>query len=961
VLHLSAHGSATGVELEDEDGNPVPVDTATFVRQLKAGGRPLPLIVLSSCGGAAGAGDALAARLVRHGADRVVAMQAAISDQYATRLAREFYKVLATRADLGVAGALAEARRRLEDKRLEAQQAGGAPQPPEYGVATVLAADGDPPLWERAAPPAPLARPTPIPIGTGVRELRIGDLIGRRQQLRTALTALRGGQTALDRFGALSGVALTGVGGIGKTALAGRIQTRLSGDGWMPAVHTGRWNPPALTEAVADAVAGDTRLADTQAALADPGVDDTTKLRVICQLLRRERLLLLFDDFEQNLTTGGDAYRDPGLAEVMNLLYEAADVGRLLVTCRYPLPDSDAYLLRIDVPPLSRSELGRLLLRLPALRELDAADRAVLVGMIGGHPRLIEFVNALLRHGHANLREVTSKLRRLARDHGIAVADTRPLTQAAQEAVQLGSRDIFLEELLAAITDEQQELLLQAAVSTLPLATEDLAVARWGEEPTAEQQASVTTAAERLVDLTLLSVADDEEFVVHPWIANALEPHQHGQADERHRHAVTMRLARVNGGRGSFGDLVEIAVHLAVTRQFDDLMRFAHEVTTINGLGELSVAAFLGQVIPMLPEDADGYLWLTGREQEALLNTSSVGAAVDRATAILTTAKRLAQADPTNARAQRDLGVAYEHLGDLMLMAVGNLGEAERLYRNSLAILDRLAQADPTNAEAQGSLSILYERLGDLMVAVGDLPEAERFYRDSLAIDQRLAQADPTNVEPQRHLCVACSKLGDLMVAAGNLAEAERFYRDSLAIRERLARADPTNAETQRHLSIAYGLLGKLMVAVGNLGEAERLYRDGLAIVQRLAQADPTNARAKRDLSVLCSNLGDLMLAAGNLGEAERFYRDSLAIRERLARADPTNGQAQRDLGVAYQRLGVLMRAVGNLGEAERFYRDSLSGIDRTFGQDDPQAQQIREELRKFEGGGDDEDRVDRR
>ena len=25
VLHLSAHGSATSVELEDEDGNPVPV------------------------------------------------------------------------------------------------------------------------------------------------------------------------------------------------------------------------------------------------------------------------------------------------------------------------------------------------------------------------------------------------------------------------------------------------------------------------------------------------------------------------------------------------------------------------------------------------------------------------------------------------------------------------------------------------------------------------------------------------------------------------------------------------------------------------------------------------------------------------------------------------------------------------------------------------------------------------
>ena len=285
---------------------------------------------------------------------------------------------------------------------------------------------------------------------------------------------------------------LTGVGGIGKTALAGRIKTRLAEDEWRTAFHVGSWNPSALVSAVADALNAEARLADTRATLTASKVDDTTKLGVICELLRRERLLLLFDDFEQNLTTGGDAYRDPGLADVMKVLYEAADTGRLLVTSRYPLPDSDAYLLRIDVPPLSPSELGRLLLRLPELRELEPADRAVLTGTIGGHPRLLEFVNALLRHGRANLKEVTGKLRDLATAHGITVGGTRPLGQAVQEAVQLGSRNIFLDELLNAITDAEQELLLQAAVSMLPQSAEDLAIARWGQEPTPEQQAGVT-------------------------------------------------------------------------------------------------------------------------------------------------------------------------------------------------------------------------------------------------------------------------------------------------------------------------------------------------------------------------------------------------------------------------------------------------------------------------------------
>jgi len=222
VLHLSAHGSASGVELEDEDGNPVPVDAATFVAHLRAAGRPLPLIVLSSCAGGAGGSDALAAVLVRHGADRVVAMQTSVTDRYATRLAREIYETLASDPGVSVAAALAEARRRTEGDRLAAQRAGGAPQPPEYGVATLLAGDGDPPLRDPAVEQVPLARPTKAPSGTAVRELRIGDLIGRRRQLRTALTVLRGGQAALDQFGALSGVLLTGVGGIGKTALVAR-------------------------------------------------------------------------------------------------------------------------------------------------------------------------------------------------------------------------------------------------------------------------------------------------------------------------------------------------------------------------------------------------------------------------------------------------------------------------------------------------------------------------------------------------------------------------------------------------------------------------------------------------------------------------------------------------------------------------------------------------------------------
>ncbi|MEK8109410.1 CHAT domain-containing protein [Micromonospora sp. M12] len=201
VLHLSAHGSATGVRLEDEDGDPVDVGADELVEALRAGQHPLPLIVLSSCRSGAGGSANLATALVRSGADRVLAMQAAVTDNYATDLARLFYKALAGNASTTPGQALADARRKLEEQRRVAKNR----TPPEYGVPILLGAGEDQPLHDPRASAEPLAKPTPVPVGGTVRQLRIGELIGRRALIREAMAVLRGDPKAVARFGAASG------------------------------------------------------------------------------------------------------------------------------------------------------------------------------------------------------------------------------------------------------------------------------------------------------------------------------------------------------------------------------------------------------------------------------------------------------------------------------------------------------------------------------------------------------------------------------------------------------------------------------------------------------------------------------------------------------------------------------------------------------------------------------------
>ena len=231
-----------------------------------------------------------------------------------------------------------------------------------------------------------------------------------------------------------------------------------------------------------------------------------------------------------------------------------------------------------------------------------------------------------------------------------------------------------------------------------------------------------------------------------------------------------MRLARLDAGQVEFADLVEIFRHYAASEDHDDLVRFAFAAVAAieQQLGELSVAAFLAEVVPLTPTDANGSLALADRESQALAqhgqHQRSVAAGRGDSAEPRCNAPT---ADPTNAQAQRDLSVSYERLGDLLLR-LGDSAQAERHYRDSLTIPERLATTDPTNAEAQRDLSVSYNKLGDLLLRLGDGAQAERHYRDSLTIRERLATTDPTNAQAQRDLSVSYNKLGDLLLRLGD-------------------------------------------------------------------------------------------------------------------------------------------------------------------------------------------------
>ncbi|HXG72915.1 MAG TPA: tetratricopeptide repeat protein [Gemmatimonadaceae bacterium] len=206
----------------------------------------------------------------------------------------------------------------------------------------------------------------------------------------------------------------------------------------------------------------------------------------------------------------------------------------------------------------------------------------------------------------------------------------------------------------------------------------------------------------------------------------------------------------------------------------------------------------------------------------------------------------------------------------LILRDSGDLAGARARFARSLEIAERLAQANPTSAAAQRDVGLSQDKLGDVLRDAGDLAGARARFARSLEIAERLAEADPTSAAAQRDVSLSLHKLGDVLRDTGDLAGARARFARSLEIFERLAEAVPTSAAAQRDVSVSQNKLGDVLRDSGDLAGARAKFAGSLEIPERLAEADPTSAAAQRAVSVSLHNLGDVLRDTGDLAGACR-------------------------------------------------------------------------------------------
>ena len=846
VIHFSGHGSPGSLVLEDQDGKEDIVDAKRLIDSIPARRMP-PVVTLAACYTAVpdGEGESLAKAFLDHGAKAVVATETSVTDRYATELVGHLYKSLAD-GGTDIATATADARRAVQRDWVTAtdERTKRLAMLNEWSTVTLYTrqrpafaiqeGSTDDPLDARGGPGQPIG---------GITGRNLWDLVGRRTARRQWPRELLGP--------AYSGLVIHGIGGIGKTTLAADLMERVrtAEPDRVIAALTGQVDTDMLLAKLVSAVSIQryTWLAEHPAEaqlLVDVNARRDLPWQQRLELLTQYVLaavptLLVLDNFEDNLAgPAGPAVENDDVANFLLTCLTAIPTMRALVTCRHliSLPDEAHHRLRFEqLQPLTWPETQKLAWNLPALDALASDELQQVWQLLGGHPRSLEYCDALLRRGEAKFADVRNRLIKNATqqlkssDDGVdaLLAQERTLNAALAETVALASTDVLLPELMSTLAEVEGARRLVETMSVFRHPVDNHAVAfQLGvdDESAATSPAVDERAVRALFEEAGIEPTDDgfdpaqlsDEARQRLQSLLNVRPTPPRRIDldlgPALRHAVSSSLLTIDADPKRFFVHRWTADEIAKERQ-------AHGTQEVQQLAHERAAAYYRWRVEVWPQDreADAADLLEARYH--LLEAGDAGAASEVAEAAVShlhtsgqwdrEAQLIASILSTLQAGSADSAKWLHQLG-ILAQDRGDYNTAETRYQQSLDINERLGN--------QAGMATSYHQLGILAQLRGDYNTAETRYQQSLDINERLGN--------QAGMATSYHQLGILAQLRGDYNTAETRYQQSLDIEERLG--------NQSGMASSHSQLGILRSAAGHREAALPDHLTALAIRLRL-------------------------------------------------------------------------------------------------------------------------------
>jgi tetratricopeptide (TPR) repeat protein len=274
-----------------------------------------------------------------------------------------------------------------------------------------------------------------------------------------------------------------------------------------------------------------------------------------------------------------------------------------------------------------------------------------------------------------------------------------------------------------------------------------------------------------------------------------------------------------------------------------------------------------------------------------------------------------------------------------MLAATGDITGALEHRRTALAIMESVISAAPDDAANIRQLGVAYQKLGNTLgnpnaPNIGDHAGALAALERSAEIFRSASAKYPNNAMLRRNHAIAESNAADVLFAMKRVDEALARERRSLAVYELQARNDPANVTAQNDLAIGYSKIAQLLDAVGKTAEGLAEQQRATDIHRRLSAADPTSSDMKGELAsdlnreaTLQAKLGLREPSLANHGRAVELSRELTAPNPsdyelRFALALALAGRA--DAHLLFARAPRPVARATDLAAAERDYSEAL-------------------------------------
>jgi tetratricopeptide (TPR) repeat protein len=250
--------------------------------------------------------------------------------------------------------------------------------------------------------------------------------------------------------------------------------------------------------------------------------------------------------------------------------------------------------------------------------------------------------------------------------------------------------------------------------------------------------------------------------------------------------------------------------------------------------------------------------------------------AIEHARRAATIAEEIARAHRTEIGDQRNLANANLSLG----WYLANSGAATRglvIMGRAAAIFEGLVDVEPKNVITRRNLAIAYERQGEILLKTTTrYDEALRVHEKSLALIQALEREDPVNANLRRMEGFALLGMGKALSKQGKAGAALAKQLQAADILRRLFNADPNNDAARFPTALAVSEAAGSLAAMRDLKAAERRY---LEAVNTLAESPSANERGlNRTRGLLASSYLGLAHAiasqtAAEPGRSDRRFR----------------------------------------------------------------------------------------